>query len=139
MFPFLFYWSQLKVFTVHSRNSSLFCERSIIGQLNISAATAEIEEQYTYGNIIYIGFQNSYSFFEVFFDNQLFLKGRQINLKILVVEFIFWQSCRSRSCNFTKKAILTYFQRVSHRFVIFQYFLTLWELLFPRTIFRCRF
>ena len=62
MFLFLFYSSHLKVCTVHSSNSFLFCERSIIGQLNIPAATAENEEQYTYSNIIYIGFQNSYSF-----------------------------------------------------------------------------
>ena len=32
-------------------------------------------------------------FFEVFFGKQLFLKGRQICCQILVVEFIFWQSC----------------------------------------------
>ena len=105
MFPFLFYWSHLKVCTVHSSNSSLFCKRSIIGQLNILAATAANEEQYTYNNRIYIGFQNSYSVCEVFFDKQLFLKGRQIIWKILVVEFIFWQSCRLRACNFTKKAL----------------------------------
>ena len=29
-------------------------------------------------NIIYIGFQNSYSFFEVFFDEQLFFKGSSV-------------------------------------------------------------
>ena len=52
---------------------------SIIGQLNIPVATTENEQQYTVSNKIYIGFQNSYSFFEVFFDKQLFLKGRQIN------------------------------------------------------------
>ena len=106
LFPFFFV--HLKVCTVHSRTSSLFCKRSIIGQLNIPAATAENEEQYTYSNIIYIGFQNSYSFLKfslISIDKQLFLKGRQINWKILVVEFIFCQSCRLRACNFTKKAL----------------------------------
>ena len=94
MFPFLFYWSHLKVCTANLGNSSLFCKRSIIGKLNIPAATAENEEKYTCSNIIYIRFQNSYSFFEVFFDKQLFLKGKQLNWKILVAEFIFRQSCR---------------------------------------------
>ena len=88
MFPFLFYWSHLKVCTVHSSNSSLFCKRSTIGQLNIPAATAENEERHTYSNMIYTGFQNSYYFFEVFFDKQLFLKGRKFNWKLLVVELI---------------------------------------------------
>ena len=60
----------------HSSNSSLFRKRSIIGQLNVPAATAENEEQYTFSNIIYIGFQNSYSFFEVLFDKELFLKDK---------------------------------------------------------------
>ena len=35
---------------------------SIMGQLNVQAATAENEELYTLSNIIYIVFQNSYSF-----------------------------------------------------------------------------
>ena len=43
----------------------------IIGQLQVQAATAENEEQYTFSNIIYIA--------QHFFDKQLFLKGRQIN------------------------------------------------------------
>ena len=30
--------------------------------------------------------------FNVFFDKQVFLKGREINWKILVVDFIFWRS-----------------------------------------------
>ena len=47
------------------KQSSLFRKRSIIGQLNVSAATAENEEQYTFSNIIYIEFQNSYSFFSL--------------------------------------------------------------------------
>ena len=59
-------------------------------QLNIPAATAENEEQYTYSNILYMGFQNSYSFFEIFLDKQMSWKGRQISWKLLVVEFIFW-------------------------------------------------
>ena len=62
MFPFLFYWSNLKVGTMHSSDSSLFRKRSIIGQLNVPTATAERKDQYTLSNIIYIGFQNSYSF-----------------------------------------------------------------------------
>ena len=40
-------------------DSSLFRKRSIIGQLNVQA---ESEEQYTLSNIIYIAFQNCYSF-----------------------------------------------------------------------------
>ena len=56
------------MYTIHSSNPAFFCKRSIIDQFNIPAATAENEEQYTYSNIMYIGFQNSYSFFEVFFD-----------------------------------------------------------------------
>ena len=71
-------------------HSSLFCKRSIIGQLNIPAATAENEERHTYSKMIYTGFQNSYSFCEVFFDKQLFLKGRKFNWKLLVVELIDW-------------------------------------------------
>ena len=75
----LFYSFHLKADTVHSSNSSLFRKSSIIGQLNGPAAAAENEEQYTFSNIIDIGFQNSYPFFEVFFDKQLFLKGGQIS------------------------------------------------------------
>ena len=70
------------MYTVHSNNPSLFCQRSIIGRLKKPAATAENEEKYTYSNIIYIGFQNSYSFLKfslISIDKQLFLKGRQIN------------------------------------------------------------
>ena len=40
----------------------LFRKRSIIGQLNVPTAIAENEEQYALSNIIYIGFQNSYTF-----------------------------------------------------------------------------
>ena len=59
---------------------SRYCPfKQFISQLNVPAATSENEEQYTFSRIIYIGFQNPYSFFEVFFDKQLFLKGRQIN------------------------------------------------------------
>ena len=79
MFSLLFYCSHLKAGTVYSSNLSLFRKRSIISQLNVRAATAENEEQDIYSNIIYIGFQDLYSFFEVFFDQQLFLKGGQIN------------------------------------------------------------
>ena len=43
-------------------DSSLFRKRSIMGQLNVHAAAAENEEQHTLSNIIYIAFQNSYSF-----------------------------------------------------------------------------
>ena len=35
-------------------------KRSIIGQLNVPAATAENEEQQTMSNIIYTGFQNTF-------------------------------------------------------------------------------
>ena len=89
-----------------TRYCSFKRKKSIIGQLNVQGATAENEEQYTLSNIMYIGFQNSCSFFEVLFDKQLLLKGRQINWKTLVVKFIFWQSYRLWTCNFTKKALL---------------------------------
>ena len=72
-------FSMMKAGTVHFSNSTLFCQRLIIGQLNVPAATAENEEQYIFSNITYIEFQNSYSFFEVFFDKQLFLKVKQIH------------------------------------------------------------
>ena len=62
MFPFLFHWSHIKAGAVHSSDSSLFCKKSIINQLNIQAVTAENKEQYTLSNIVYIAFQNSYSF-----------------------------------------------------------------------------
>ena len=103
---FHFYWSHLKADTVHSSNSSLFRKRSIIGQLNVPAGTAENQEHYTMSKTIYIGFQNSYSFLEVFFDKQLFLKNRQINWKILI------------------KHSYKHFQRILLGFVIFQNFLT---------------
>ena len=106
MFAFLFYGLHLKADTAHASNSSLFRKSSIIGQLNMPAATAENEERYSFSNIIYIRFQNSYSFFEVFFDQQLFLKGRQINWKTHIVELTFRQSCSLRAYNFTKKALL---------------------------------
>ena len=60
IFPFLSYWSPLS--TVRSRDSFLFRKKSIICLLNVSAATAENKEQYTLINIIYIVFQNYYSF-----------------------------------------------------------------------------
>ena len=41
----------VKTGTAHSSNSSLFCKSSIIGQLNVPAATAENEEQYTLSDI----------------------------------------------------------------------------------------
>ena len=81
MFPFLFYWSYLKAGTVHSNNSSLFRKRSIISQLNVPAATAENEEQYTLSNIIYIGFQNSYTFLWKFFWWAVVLKRYTNQLK----------------------------------------------------------
>ena len=62
MFPFLFHWLHIKVGAVHSSDWSLFRKRSIIDLLNIQAATAENEEQYTLSNIVYIAFQNSHSF-----------------------------------------------------------------------------
>ena len=81
MFSFLFYWLHLKKGTAYSNSSSLFRKRSIIGQLNVPAATAENGEQYFFSKVICIGFQNSYSCFEFLFDKQLFLKGRQISWK----------------------------------------------------------
>ena len=35
----------------------------------------------------------------------MFLKGSQINLKILVVEFIFWQRDRPRASNLIKNVL----------------------------------
>ena len=81
MFLFLFLLTALESRYCPSSNSFLFRKSLIIGHLNVPAATAENEEQYTFSNIIYIGFQNSYSFFEVFFAKQLFLKGRQIKIE----------------------------------------------------------
>ena len=62
MFSFPFCWSHLKAETAHSVNSSLFRKRWNIGQLNVTAETADNEEQYTLSKIIYIEFQDSYSF-----------------------------------------------------------------------------
>ena len=67
MFRFLFNWSHLKAGTVHSSDLSLSRKRSIIGQVNVTVATAENEEQYTLSNIIYTGFQNAYTFLWSFF------------------------------------------------------------------------
>ena len=66
---------------VHSSNSPLSHERSIIGQLNVPVATAANEEQYTFTLILKFSF-----------DKKLFLKGRQINWQTLALEFIFRQS-----------------------------------------------
>ena len=70
MFVFLFYWSNLKAGAAHLSDSSLFRKRSIVGQLNVQAATTENQEQYTLSNIIHT------LFFEVFLDKPLLLKGR---------------------------------------------------------------
>ena len=45
---------------------TLFRKRSIMGQLNVQAVTAENQEQYTLSNIMYIAFQNSYYFLRSF-------------------------------------------------------------------------
>ena len=79
MFPFPFCWSHLKADTAHSVNSSLFRKRSIIGQLNVTAETADNEESNTPWVTLYtLNFKVFTLFFEVFFDKQLFLKSRQI-------------------------------------------------------------
>ena len=44
----------MKAGTVHLSNSALLCKMLIIGQANVSAATAENKDQYTLSNIIYI-------------------------------------------------------------------------------------
>ena len=63
MFLFLYYWSHLKADAFHLSDSSLFRKKSIIGQLNVQAATAENQEKYIFlSNIMYIAFQNSCSF-----------------------------------------------------------------------------
>ena len=49
---FSFYQSHLKECAVHSSDSSLFCKRSIMSQLNVQTATAENEEQYTLSSIL---------------------------------------------------------------------------------------
>ena len=58
-FPFFFYWSHLKADAVHLSDSSLFRQRSIMGQLNVQAVTAENQEQYILSNIciMFIAFQ----------------------------------------------------------------------------------
>ena len=61
MFPF-FYCLHLKTGAFQSGISSWFRKRSTIGQLNVHAAKAENEEQYTLNNIIYIAFQNCFFF-----------------------------------------------------------------------------
>ena len=91
MFLFLFHWSHLKAGAVPSSDSYLFRKRSTISQLNVQAATAKNEQQYTLSNRLCIAFQNFYSFF-----------WNVLNWKMLVVEFIFWQNCRLRDCNVTK-------------------------------------
>ena len=80
MFLFLFYCSYLKVGVVQSSNLYLFHKKSTIGQLNAQIVKTE-NEQYTLSNILYIVFQNL---------KQMFLKGRQINQKIVEMEFVFW-------------------------------------------------
>ena len=87
--PFLFLWSHLKVDPVPSSDWSLFCKRSTIVQLNVQVAIAENEEQSTLSNILYIAFQNCYSLSLKFSLEEVFLKCRQSDWKILVVEFIF--------------------------------------------------
>ena len=110
MFSFLFYWLHLKKGTVYSSSSSLFRKRSIIGQLNVPAATAENGEQYFFSKVICIGFQNSYSCFELLFDKQLFLKGRQISWKKTCSGVYFRQIGKLKVCNFTKSTLLSNFQ-----------------------------
>ena len=79
VFPFIFYWSHLKAGTVHLSDSSvsrftpLFIHHS--SDPPAPAATAENEEQYNLGNIIYIGFQNSYSSLSSFLWSSVVLKG----------------------------------------------------------------
>ena len=80
MFLFLFYCSYLKVGVVQSSKLYLFHKKSTIGQLNAQIVKTE-NEQYTLSNILYIVFQNL---------KQMFLKGRQINQKIVEMEFVFW-------------------------------------------------
>ena len=47
MSPFLFYQSHPKAGAVNQIIHPCFCKRLTIGQLNVQAATAEDEEQYT--------------------------------------------------------------------------------------------
>ena len=56
MLPFLFYSSHLKAGAIHASDSSLIRKMLIIGKLQVQAATAENEGQYTLSNIIYIAF-----------------------------------------------------------------------------------
>ena len=83
---FLFFpWSNLKVGAVHSSDSSLFRKRSIMCQLNVQATTGENEDQRTLSNIIFIAFQNSYSFlwieFWIFLLTKLLIDRLQIYQK----------------------------------------------------------
>ena len=59
MFLYFCYRSHLKGDAVHLSDPSLFRKRSIIGQLNLQAATAGNQEQYTLSNKMYIALQNS--------------------------------------------------------------------------------
>ena len=123
MFPF-FYWSHLKAGAVHSNDLSLFGKRSIIGQLNVKVAATENEEQYTLINIIYIGFQNPFSFLWSFFDKQ-FVKSRQISWKIFEVELIFWQSYSWRPATLPEKYSFKHFQKISPGFCkVFKIFIS---------------
>ena len=63
---FLFYWSHLKADTVHLSDLSLFCKRSIIGQLTYKLQQLKIKSNAPFINIMYIAFQNSYSFLRSF-------------------------------------------------------------------------
>ena len=67
MFPFPFCRSDLKVCTVHSSNSSLFCKRSIIGQLNIPADQLKMKSNTPTVTYYTLDFK-ILTVFEVFFD-----------------------------------------------------------------------
>ena len=97
MFLFLFHWSHLKAGAIPSSDSYLFRKRSTIGQLNVQAATAKNEQQYTLSNRLCIAFQKFYSFL-----------WNVLHWKMIVVEFIFWQNYRLGACNITKSCALAF-------------------------------
>ena len=105
-----FCWPHLKAGAGQSSDSALFCKMSTIVQLNVQVPTAENEGQsiHTLGNNIHC--ISKLLLFSLRFSlKEVFLNGRKIFFKILVMEFIFLQSCRLRTCIFSKNALLYVF------------------------------
>ena len=67
---------------------------------------------------------------------QVFLSCRQIHWKMLVQKFVFLTTLLSEGLQHCPKMCFKHFQRITLGFVIFRYFLTFSELLFPRILFQ---